>query len=904
MSTPARIDELRKKFDENPRRYFAPLANEYRKAGDLAQAIALCREYLPKQPGHMSGHIVFGQALYEAGELDEARSVFESALALDPENLIALRHLGDIAKVGGDAAGARRWYERVLDADPRNDDIAAQLATLATGNTPMSSPAVQGPPDTFARSWTRGTETGAPGEHAAAAPEPDPSMRAVDFDVVNAHVARSTPLYSETIAARAQSVGESGSPPAGGSPSDDAAERPSSQAADSFSQPAARRDFEPLDLDAMDSADDTAWSAPTLVPAGQDGQARGDSWSDQAESDGMHPVVSALDATASADEPEVQDAPAGFSGNDIGEVADEPARATADSALADAQRDFEQTESGRHEERASADARAGDTVSDGVYDSDFGGTEFDDDEFEGGILAPEWPQASELIAKIGTPRSSTPVSVRVTPDAVAAFGREPHDTLPEPSSAPEYEHEEAGAHASRSQSASEPVDAAPGNDAHVAMEHSAVADSSHDDQAAHDASEESPANDLAVEDSAANEPEVSTDGVETAVAPTPVSEVPVDEQGDDVQSRAVAESESETDSFDAVPVAAEEGDSDNMLSAPPATREETYADRNVEGTEEPEEASFADVLSYDDGGSAKPPARPEPSTAFVTETMGELLVSQGFIERAVDVYEELVRRRPYDPVLTSRLAELREQLETPAAEMNAASAAAHSPTPASTPAFSMTPPRSFTPRHVTPQSFTPRSFTPRATPAVSSSVDSPPGTSQQANDAGVSEPVVTARELFARLAARRVPRRTPPGAVPAIQGSADDLSSLFGRSGDQRDDSAARALADAFAPIGADAMADGATMDFGVGVGRSRTPLPSPVSTVERAPSQASTNASGGAAPAAATGSTSFSFDRFFPDPASRSTANPAKVEPASSPAPASDDLAEFSAWLKGLGNK
>jgi hypothetical protein len=54
MSTAARIDELRKKFEENPRRYFAPLANEYRKAGDLSQAIALCREHLPKQPGHMS----------------------------------------------------------------------------------------------------------------------------------------------------------------------------------------------------------------------------------------------------------------------------------------------------------------------------------------------------------------------------------------------------------------------------------------------------------------------------------------------------------------------------------------------------------------------------------------------------------------------------------------------------------------------------------------------------------------------------------------------------------------------------------------------------------------------------------------------------------------------------------
>jgi tetratricopeptide (TPR) repeat protein len=145
--TAARIDELRSKFEENPRRYFAPLANEYRKSGDLEQAIALCREYLPHQPGHMSGHIVYGQALYETGELDEARGVFETALDLDPENLIALRHLGDIARARGDLAMAKRWYERVLEADPRNDDIAAQLAALAAQRrtpalpTPVIEPA-------------------------------------------------------------------------------------------------------------------------------------------------------------------------------------------------------------------------------------------------------------------------------------------------------------------------------------------------------------------------------------------------------------------------------------------------------------------------------------------------------------------------------------------------------------------------------------------------------------------------------------------------------------------------------------------------------------------------------------------------------------------------------------------
>ena len=150
MAYSARIDELEKKFSENARRYFAPLANEYRKAGDLDRAIEICRAHLPQQPGHMSGHIVYGQALYESRQLDEAKTVFEAALALDPENLIALRHLGDIARDSADPATARAWYLRVLDADPRNDDVAAMLAEL---DAAAPAPAATEPAHEEASGW-------------------------------------------------------------------------------------------------------------------------------------------------------------------------------------------------------------------------------------------------------------------------------------------------------------------------------------------------------------------------------------------------------------------------------------------------------------------------------------------------------------------------------------------------------------------------------------------------------------------------------------------------------------------------------------------------------------------------------------------------------------------------------
>ena len=139
MQGSTRIDELRQKFHENPRRYFAPLANEYRKAGDPEQAIAICRAHLAQQPGHMSGHVVYAQALYDAKRTDEARSVFEKALALDPDNAIVLRHLGDIAREKGETDEAKHWYSRALDADPQDTEVAAYIAELTEPLTEIPS---------------------------------------------------------------------------------------------------------------------------------------------------------------------------------------------------------------------------------------------------------------------------------------------------------------------------------------------------------------------------------------------------------------------------------------------------------------------------------------------------------------------------------------------------------------------------------------------------------------------------------------------------------------------------------------------------------------------------------------------------------------------------------------------
>jgi tetratricopeptide (TPR) repeat protein len=165
-----RIDELRARYEENPRRFFALLANEYRKAGDLPRAIGLCRTHLPETPGNLSAHIVLGQALGDVGDVKGARDSFLTAVALDPENLIALRHLADLAEVAGDRTDALRWYGRVLEVDPRDDEVVARIEALRPPAPAAAPPAVSppAPPPAPVRSYE-------------AIMEPEPELDSLDL---------------------------------------------------------------------------------------------------------------------------------------------------------------------------------------------------------------------------------------------------------------------------------------------------------------------------------------------------------------------------------------------------------------------------------------------------------------------------------------------------------------------------------------------------------------------------------------------------------------------------------------------------------------------------------------------------------------------------------------------------
>jgi tetratricopeptide (TPR) repeat protein len=125
-----KIRELSARYEENPGRFFVPLANAYRDAGEIGQAEELLRSGLKRYTGYLSAHIVLGRCLADRGAAEEAAHEFRYVLSVDPQNLIALRTLGEMAAAQGRAGEAARWYRELLAVDPMNKEAQGALDAL------------------------------------------------------------------------------------------------------------------------------------------------------------------------------------------------------------------------------------------------------------------------------------------------------------------------------------------------------------------------------------------------------------------------------------------------------------------------------------------------------------------------------------------------------------------------------------------------------------------------------------------------------------------------------------------------------------------------------------------------------------------------------------------------------
>ncbi len=133
MAYTSEIEKLERRWLENPKgRNFAPLADAYRKAGELDRAIDLCRSGLEQHPDYVSAHIVYGRCLIDMKDDPGAEEVFRKVLQLDQENILALKVLGEIADRNGRFDQEVEWLTRLLAADPMNGDAAEMLTRAKT----------------------------------------------------------------------------------------------------------------------------------------------------------------------------------------------------------------------------------------------------------------------------------------------------------------------------------------------------------------------------------------------------------------------------------------------------------------------------------------------------------------------------------------------------------------------------------------------------------------------------------------------------------------------------------------------------------------------------------------------------------------------------------------------------
>ena len=133
MAYTSEIDKLEARFRDNPKgRNFAPLADAYRKAGLIDNAIDLCQNGLKLHPDYVSAYIVYANASDPAGISSVKANVntFTSG-----QTALTLSVCATSCTVGGVD----------LNASSENDEQPARLApaTAITMTRRMSDPSLQ-----------------------------------------------------------------------------------------------------------------------------------------------------------------------------------------------------------------------------------------------------------------------------------------------------------------------------------------------------------------------------------------------------------------------------------------------------------------------------------------------------------------------------------------------------------------------------------------------------------------------------------------------------------------------------------------------------------------------------------------------------------------------------------------
>jgi tetratricopeptide (TPR) repeat protein len=107
--------------------YWVATAARRLEQGKYSEVVSLCLEGLEIDPNLISGRLIYAQALHRSGQAETAAEHLRRVLALDPENIVALKFLGDIRFDSGETGAALANYGRVLEIDPFCRGLKSQI---------------------------------------------------------------------------------------------------------------------------------------------------------------------------------------------------------------------------------------------------------------------------------------------------------------------------------------------------------------------------------------------------------------------------------------------------------------------------------------------------------------------------------------------------------------------------------------------------------------------------------------------------------------------------------------------------------------------------------------------------------------------------------------------------------
>ena len=140
----SRIEELEKRLEADPNsRMFVQLAEEYRKAGLLENAVEICEQGLKNHPQYPSARVALGRALLESESFGRAAEEFETVLSQVPDNILANKFLGETYHRMGRFKEALEKYQIAQTLAPDDTELEGKIQAArdeGAGEAPAPPP--------------------------------------------------------------------------------------------------------------------------------------------------------------------------------------------------------------------------------------------------------------------------------------------------------------------------------------------------------------------------------------------------------------------------------------------------------------------------------------------------------------------------------------------------------------------------------------------------------------------------------------------------------------------------------------------------------------------------------------------------------------------------------------------